>query len=98
LHDGAVNVVSQGHWSGLFPLVALADLRGVGGPVAGGGSLPGDCDGDVDAEVAGRSVCLPSGSREQLLEYARSLPQHARTQLSRCRRAMSSIRRALAPC
>lgn len=36
--------------------------------------------GSLVPRVAGRSVCLPSGSRERLLEYARSLPQHARTQ------------------
>ena len=35
--------------------------------------------GSLVPKVAGRSVCLPPGSREQLLEYARSLPQHART-------------------
>jgi len=33
---------------------AAADLGGVGGPVAGGGPLPGARDGDVDAEQAGQ--------------------------------------------
>ena len=33
---------------------AAADVGGVGGPVAGGGALPGDGDGDVDAEHAGQ--------------------------------------------
>jgi hypothetical protein len=60
LHDGAVNVVSEGHWSGLFPLVALADLQGVRGPVADGGSLLGDSDGDVDAEHAARTAASRS--------------------------------------
>ncbi|MFE9476195.1 hypothetical protein ACFYOR_34905 [Streptomyces griseofuscus] len=34
-------------------MVAAADLGCVGGPVPGGGSLPFDGDGDVDAEGAG---------------------------------------------
>jgi len=33
---------------------AAADLAGVGGPVADGGALPGDGDGDMDAEQAGQ--------------------------------------------
>jgi hypothetical protein len=33
---------------------AAADLGGVGRPVAGGGALPGNGDGDVDAEQAGQ--------------------------------------------
>jgi hypothetical protein len=33
--------------------VPAADLGGVGGPVSGGGFLPGDGDGDVDAEHVG---------------------------------------------
>ena len=36
--------------------------------------------GSLVPKVAGRSVCLPPGSREQLLDYARSRPQLARTQ------------------
>jgi hypothetical protein len=47
-------VVVEGHEPGFFLLMASADLGGVGGPVSGGGSLPGDGDGDVDAEHAGQ--------------------------------------------
>ena len=36
---------------------AAADLGGVGGPVAGGGPLPGDRDADVDAEQTGEDGC-----------------------------------------
>jgi WD40 repeat protein len=32
----------------------VADFGGVGGPVTGGGALPGDGDGDVDAERPGQ--------------------------------------------
>jgi len=32
---------------------AVADVGGVGGPVSGGGTLPGDGDADVDAEHPG---------------------------------------------
>lgn len=32
---------------------AVTDLGGIGGPIAGGGSLPLDGDGDVDAEGTG---------------------------------------------
>jgi hypothetical protein len=31
---------------------AVADVGGVGGPVSGRGTLPGDRDADVDAELA----------------------------------------------
>jgi hypothetical protein len=34
-------------------LQAAADVGGVGGPVFGGGALPGDGGADVDAEQAG---------------------------------------------
>src|SRR5260370_474531 len=40
---------SPGIWS-VFQVVA--DVGGVGGPVSGGGALPGDGDADVDAEQA----------------------------------------------
>ena len=53
LSDGVQKVVSEGHGLGFFPLVPFADLGGVGGPVAGGGALPGGSDADVDAEQAG---------------------------------------------
>ena len=36
--------------------------------------------GSLVPKLAGQAVCLPAGAREQLLEYARSLPQHDRTQ------------------
>jgi hypothetical protein len=36
---------------------AAADVGGVGGPVAAAGALPGDRDGDVDAEHAGEDCC-----------------------------------------
>ena len=39
---------------GLAAGAGAADLGGVGGPVPSGGALPGDGDGDVDAEQAGQ--------------------------------------------
>ena len=44
-------------WGRFLGLAAAADVGGVGGPVSGGGVLPGDGDADVDAEHPGEDGC-----------------------------------------
>src|SRR6516225_6233816 len=46
---GVMRALRRSGWS-----AAAADFGGVGGPVPGSGALPGDGDGDVDAEHPGQ--------------------------------------------
>ena len=54
-HQRRARAMSSSGGPGIWSVFqAVADVGGVGGPVPGAGSLPGDGDGDVDAEQAGQ--------------------------------------------